>query len=418
MTAAGAEASRHPPIIDSPAAVRRINRARVLEVIRLEGPVTRPEVVQMTGLSKVTVREVCDGLLTDGLVDERPPDVERPRGPGRPASRLAFRADLGHVLGIDVGADKVLVLMSDLGGDVVASHRVDLEADRRPRCDEVLSAVDEAVEAVLERAGGDRGSLRVAVAGTPGVVDPDTGVISLAPQIDGWDGTPLARELEQRLPCQVLAENEVQLAVVGERWRGAAYDLDAVVYLQLGIGVAAGIVVRGELHRGSVGGAGEIGYLPVPGAAEPPDGYGAFEWSAGGRAFARHGEEAARGREGARLLALAGGDAAHVDARVVFAAAAEGDRAALAIVAEIADRIAYGVATLACVLNPALIVVGGGLSNAGIMLLDPVRECVERLVPLPPPIVLSRLGERAVALGALRMALEAAHAQLDVPHVS
>ncbi len=415
MTATVLPSSRHPPIIDSPGAVRRINRARVLEVIRLEGPLTRPEVVQRTGLSKVTVREVCDGLLVEGLVEERPPDVERRRGPGRPASQLAFRADLGHVLGIDVGADKVLVLLADLGGRVVASHRVALGTDRRPRRDEVLAIVDEAVDAVRVQAGGDQASLRVAVVGTPGVVDPDTGVISLAPQIDGWDGTLLAQELGRRLPCQTLAENEVQLAVVGERWRGAAYDLDAVVYLQLGIGVAAGIVVRGELHRGSAGGAGEIGYLPVRGAAEPPDGYGPFEWSAGGRAFARHGEEAARRPEGARLLALAGGDAARIDARIVFAAAAEGEPAALAIIAEVADRIAHGVATLACVLNPAVVVVGGGLSNAGSMLLGPLRERVNRLVPLPPEIVLSRLGERAVALGALRLALEAAHAQLEAP---
>lgn len=409
-----------PLIIDSPSAVRRINRARVLEAIRLEGPLTRPEAVRLSGLSKATVREVCDDLLGEGLVVEESPASGANRGPGRPPARLRYRGAVGHVLGIDMGADKVLVVVCDLGGKVLATQRTALgagpaggasAADR----EQVLDAVATTVRAALDEAGAGVGSLCAAVAGTPGVVDPTSGAISLAPQIDGWEGDPLAPELGRRIGCPVVVENEVQLAVIGERWRGAAHDLDAAVYLQLGVGVAAGIVVRGELVRGAAGGAGEIGYLPVRGAAEPPDGYGAFEWSAGGQAFARAGQAAARRPVGARLLELAGGRLDAIDARVIFAAAGEGDGVAIDIVEEMADRIAHGVATLACVLNPAVVVVGGGLSNAGAALLDPLRRRVERLVPLAPRLVLSELGEQAVALGALRLALEAAHVTLDLP---
>jgi glucokinase len=403
-----------PTIIDSPGAVRRINRARVLELIRLEGPLTRPEAVRLSGLSKATVRQVCDDLLSEGLLEEELPS-DAVRGPGRPASRLRYRGAQGHVLGIDLGADKVLVLLADLGGRIAATRRTGLSSDRRPSRDDVLTAVDETVDVVLEEAGLARTSLRAAVAGTPGVVAPDTGLISLAPQIEGWEGTNLAAELERRIGCETRVENEVQLAVVGERWRGAAHELDGAVYLQLGVGVAAGIVVRGELLRGAAGGAGEIGYLPVRGASEPPDGYGSFEWSAGGRAFARAGQAAARRGAGADLLALAGGRLDAIDARIVFAAASQNDPAAVDIVNEMADRIAHGVAAIACVLNPSVVVVGGGLSNAGPALLDPLRLRVERLVPLPPRLVLSQLGEQAVAHGALRLALEGAHAQLDIP---
>jgi glucokinase len=401
-------------IIDSPGAVRRINRAQVLRVIQLDGPITRPETVKLTGLSKATVREVCDGLLDEGLIEEEIPTAHARRGPGRPAGRLRFRGAQGHVIGIDVGADKVLVLLAELGGRVLATHRTGLIADRRPVRDQVLAAVARAVKGVLSKAGVDAATVRTVVAGTPGVVAPDTGIISLAPQIVGWDGTRLAHELERRLPCRPIVENEVQLAVIGERWRGAAYDLDAAVYLQLGIGVAAGILINGVLHRGVAGGAGEIGYLPVRGGAPPPDGFGAFEWNAGGRAFAREAQAAAQRPKGARLLALAGGDLHAIDARTVFTAAREGDAAAEGVVIEMADRIAEGVAVLACVLNPAVVVVGGGLSKAGAALLEPLERAVQKLIPLPPRLVLSPLGEQAVALGALRLALETAHAHLDL----
>jgi glucokinase len=402
-------------IIKSPSDVRKINRAHVLRAIQLEGPVTRPEVVRLTGLSKATVRDVCDALIFEGLLEEQALEAAQQRGPGRPPAVLRYRGAHGHVLGIDVGSDKILVLLSDLAGAVIARHRIALPPDPPPARDFVLAHIERAVTETVSAAHIDRRSLLAVVAGTPGVVDPDTGVLNLAPQIAGWGGTRPAEEIGRRLGCPVHVENEVQLAVLGERWRGAAHALDAAVYLQLGIGVAAGIVVGGELLRGAAGGAGEIGYLPVPGAPAPPDGFGAFEWSAGGRAFARQGQAAARGRRGARLLELAGGKIETIDAQTVFAAARDGDPTAQAIVGDMAELIAHGISALACVLNPAVVVIGGGLSNAGPSLLDPLNHAVRRMVPLPPELVLSQLGEQAVAFGALRMALDTAHTQLEVP---
>ncbi|MCW3047622.1 MAG: transcriptional regulator [Solirubrobacterales bacterium] len=405
-----------PPtrVIDSPAAVRRINRAHVLRIIQLDGPMTRPAVVRASGLSKATVRQVCDGLIAEGLVAEEVPETGADRGPGRPAASLRFQGAKGQVLGIDIGADNVLVLVADLGGQVLENHRVTVGAAGRPSRDDLLRVVTTAVGDALAGAGVERSTVRMAAVGTPGVVAPDTGVVRLAPQIAGWEGTRLAAELEERLGITIRVESEVQLAVVGERWRGAANDLDDAIYLQLGIGIAAGSLVNGELHRGAAGGAGEIGYLPVRGASAPPHGVGAFEWSAGGHAFAREGQAAARRPDGARLLELAGGVVEAVNAELVFAAAREHDPTAQAIVLEMTERLAYGVAALACVLNPAVVVVGGGLSNAGADLLTPLQRSVDRMVPLPPRLVLSALSDQAVALGALRMALEATHQELDL----
>jgi glucokinase len=210
-----------------------------------------------------------------------------------------------------------------------------------------------------------------------------------------------------------VVENEVHLAVVGERWRGAASDIDAAVYLNLGIGIGAGIVIDGELLRGADGGAGEVGYLPVETDEPAPEGVGGFEWAAGGRAFARAGRAAAQTPQGARLAELADGDPEAIDARIVCAAAAEGDPCAASIVDQLAERLARGIAAVACVVNPPVVVVGGGLSNAGPTLLDPIRDHLAELIPLPPRLVTSQLGQRAVAVGALSRALDLAHAEIE-----
>jgi predicted NBD/HSP70 family sugar kinase len=210
----------------------------------------------------------------------------------------------------------------------------------------------------------------------------------------------------------VLVENEVRLSILAERWRGVAQGIDDAVYVQIGVGIGGGILIGGELYRGAAGAAGEIGYLPYPDTKRLANGPGPFEHAAGGSAFARLGREAAAGAEGALLRALAGGDPEAVDAEIVFAAAAQGDKAARAIVAGMTRTIASGIAALVAVLNPATVIIGGGLSRAGAALLEPLERHVAEQAPIPPRLVLSSLGEESVALGAVRLALQRADEQL------
>src|SRR5918996_1827167 len=174
--------------------------------------------------------------------------------------------------------------------------------------------------------------------GTPGVVDPASGRIALAPQLPGWEGLELRQELGRSFRCPVLVENEVRLSVLAERWQGAAQGIDDAVYIQIGVGIGGGILIGGELYRGADGAAGEIGYLPYPYDSPLANGPGPFEHSAGGSAFARLGRGAGAGGGGELFTQLAGGDPEAVDAEVVFAAAAEGDEVARAIIAELTRR--------------------------------------------------------------------------------
>jgi predicted NBD/HSP70 family sugar kinase len=239
--------------------------------------------------------------------------------------------------------------------------------------------------------------------------------VKLAPQLAGWEGLPLGRRLERGFACPVLVDNEVRLSVLAERWRGAAQGIDEAVFVQVGYGIGAGILIGGEVYRGADGAAGEIGYLPL-GDAGGHDGatagLGPFERAAGGTAFARLGRTAALERDGALLRELAGGDPDGVDAAVVFAAAARGDAAAQAVVDEVVLRLARGVAAVVAVLNPATVIVGGGVSRGEQQLLGPLERAVAALVPAPPRFVLSALGDESVALGGVRLAVQAVEHEL------
>jgi glucokinase len=211
----------------------------------------------------------------------------------------------------------------------------------------------------------------------------------------------------------VLVDNEVHLALFAERWRGAIQGIDNAFLVHIGVGVGCGILIDGQLYRGATGAAGEIGYLPIVDDDEtPPGSVGPFEHAAGGGAFARLGQRAAAGPAGALLRELAAGDPGAVSAEIVFVAAARGDVSAQAVVDKLVGRLARGIAAATVLLNPAIVVIGGGVSKAGEALLAPLERAVSDLVPVVPQFAISTLGDTASALGAVKVALEAADASL------
>jgi predicted NBD/HSP70 family sugar kinase len=388
----------------SPRVLRQLNRNHILRVIRASGPISRGDLARNTGLSRPTVNEVVSELLAEDIVEERISDGY-PARPGPRAKLVRFRGEAGYVLGVDVGATKAVVQLADLDGHIVATERADT-GSVRSRAD-VLRIIRREIDTVTESAGVSLADIQAVGIGSPGVVDPETGALSLAPQLPGWEGITLSEELDPRISAPIKAANEVHLAVLGERWHGAARDARDAVYLHIGVGIGLGILIDGKLHPGSAGAAGEIGYLPLP---EPdpsrrPD-VGALEYAASGAAFARRGRAAARRPDGARLTELAGGDPDAVDARTVFQAVSEGDAAATRIRDELIELLARATAAVCLVLDPTTVILGGGLSQAGAALAAPLEQHVRQLVPMPPRIEVSELGDLAVTYGAVRLALD------------
>ncbi len=302
-----------------------------------------------------------------------------------------------RTVGVDLGGTKCLAVALE-DGRVVGEHRVPTPAGETA----VLDALAEVASAV----GGTAAGVRGIGVGVPGLVD-RAGVLRFAPNLPGVVDLPIQAELEARLGVAVRVDNDATCACWGERQVGAAQGYDDVILATLGTGIGGGIVAGGVLMRGANGFAGEIGHMVVdPNGPPCPCGQrGCWERFASGGGLGRLGQRAAAEGRATRVLALAGGDAAQVHGEHVTAAAAEGDAEAQAVLVELAWWVALGLANLANAFDPHAFVLGGGLIEAGELLLGPVRTAFAGLlassVHRPPiAVVPATLGEHAGAIGA------------------
>jgi predicted NBD/HSP70 family sugar kinase len=383
-------ASRRPA---TPTLLRRLNEEAVLEAIREGAPISRAEISRRSGISKPTVSLALQALLDAGLVRETRAGRD---GPSYGALYFEPVAEAALVLGIDLGARFLRGALSDLSGGIRARQDVEIagaDADR------ALAAIAQLRTSLLDAAGLPPELLAEVVVGVPGVVETRTGEISLALNIPGLDGRAFAAELSERLGVPATVHNDVNLAALGEGRRGVARGVDDFVFISVGTGLGAGLVLRGELHRGHHGAAGELDYVAA-GLAEEVDPCAA--------ALAQYAEGRARA-EGVRTAL-----APPYDPRSVFAAARAGDAVAREVVAEEARRIARHIAPIAAVTDVGLVVLGGGI-GANAELLDHVRPLLATWLPYPPRVEISSLGDGAVLMGALAVGLGSA---LDAVFVS
>jgi len=357
-----------------PSVLRRLNSAAALRALRGGGEPTLSELARAIGLSRPTTEGVLSELADRGLVTEVAP--RSGTGLGRPARRYRFRADAGHALGLDIDAHRVQLFLTDLNGQVIGSHRADLDLTWRPP--ERLAAVRAAATACLDAAGIHPTDLWAVAAGTPGVVDAD-GRVAHCTVVPGWQGLDLGGELGRTFPCPVLVENDANLAAMGERWRGIATGTDDLIYVLAGLHTGIGAVIGGRLHRGRSGAAGEVGMLPELGLRDT-------------------------------MAALTGTPISHpggeAEAEAVLAAARDDDPEALTLVRRLAARMARGIAAMALAIDPEMIVIGGALTRTGDRLVDELRRHVRPLCLAPVRIETSALGDEAVGIGAVRLALD------------
>ena len=369
----------------TPPLLKDLNERTVLETIRSGAPISRAEISRRAGISKPTVSIALQSLLDVGLVRSAEPEGD---GPRYGATFFEPVAEAAGVLGLDLGARFLRGGVCDLSGEVRARRDVELAGADPTR---VFDAAAELTEHLLEESGLPAPHVRSAVVGVPGVVDPATGRISLAENAHGLDGLRVGAELERELGVVVDIENDVNLAALGERWGGVARDREDFAFLSIGTGLGAGLVLRGELHRGHHGAAGEVDYAFGEGIEREVDPCAAALLD-----FVR--AEAAHGGHATALSEpFAVPD--------VFAAARDGDALACAVVAEEARRIALHIAPIAAVADIGLVVIGGGIGANGDLLLEPVRAELGARLPYPPRVEVSALGDAAVLSGALSVGL-------------
>ncbi len=366
-------------VMATPPLLKRLNEESVLRTIRSGAPISRAQISRRAGISKPTVSLALQSLLDAGLVREA---ADAPGGPRYGAVYFEPVDEAALVLSVDLGARFLRGVLGDLAGRVRARQDVELGV---AEADHALDAIVQLRDGLAEAAGFDVDLVDEVVVGVPGVVEKGAGAIRLALNVAGLDGRRFGAELEDRLDVSVTVENDVNLAALGEGSLGVAHGVDDFVFLSVGTGLGAGLVLRGELQRGHNGAAGELDYVRV-GLEQDLDPCAA--------ALAEVAARLARA-DGARSTL-----APPYDARSVFAAARSGDTVARAVVAEEARRIALHIVPIAAVTDVGLVVLGGGIgANAG--LLDTVRTLLAGWLAYPPQVQISSLGDGAVLMGGL-----------------
>jgi glucokinase-like ROK family protein len=384
----------------APAEDRLTGIVTVLDHVRSHGPSSRAALVHATGLSRAVVTQRVADLIGYGVLAEG--DLGPSTG-GRAPRLVRFRADAGHLLVADLGATSVHVAVADLSGAILA--HVEEPCDIAAGPETVLSRVDELFASVLADLGRPPGSLWGIGIGVPGPVEFDSGRPVAPPIMPGWDRYAV-RERFAKYHVPVWVDNDVNVMALGERRSGIAQGHNNVVFVKIGTGIGAGIIVNGRLHRGAQGCAGDVGHMQVtddPAVVCRCGNVGCLEAIAGGGALGRDAESAAReGRS--RFLGPLLDQQGSLDAHDVARGATHGDPTCVELLTNAGRLVGHMLASVVNFFNPSLVVIGGGVAGAGDLLLAAIRETVyRRSLPLATrELVVKRsaLGNRAGVVGA------------------
>jgi predicted NBD/HSP70 family sugar kinase len=367
-----------------PQLLRALNEQLLLEHIRRLGRCSRAELARVSGLSKPTVSLALANVERSGLVQEA---GQRTGVPGRSAVLYEIRPEAGYALSLDIGHQYLRGAVADLTGDVIARSALRTRASSTSgRVAELIKLAD----VLCAEAGVTRSAITQTVIGSPGVYDPRRNTITLAGGLAGWGKPAVLAELRAAFGQQLVVENDVDAATLAEREHGHGREVRTFAFVWIGTGIGMGLVIEGNLHRGVHGVAGEIAYMPISaGQGSDPDDArrrGTLEAAGSAAAIVR----AAR-RSGMRGA---------VSARRVFEAAATGDERAIAVVADEAGLVARAVCAIVTVVDPELVVLGGGIGQAP-GFADAVATELRKLAPVMPDVRVSALGTDAVVDGCL-----------------
>lgn len=368
---------------------RQFSLRAVLEAIVQNAPISRASIAKQTGLSKQTISEVMRHLEDEGWVSE----TGRTSGHiGRTAVTYEIVPSAAYVVAVDLGGTKVRVAVCDLVSKVIVELTEPTHADGGRA---VIAQIARMTSAAAEQGGVASHKLRIAVVGVPGAPQASTGRVLLAPNIAGFDTLDVAAALEEALGFDVMLENDVNLAVLGESWLGVGQGLDNLAYIALGTGVGSGLMLNGQLVRGATNAAGELGFLPFGADPFEPESLraGAFE-----RQVASHGIVA-------RHHELAGYDAA---VPTIFERANAGDRHAAQVLDETARLLARGIGAIAAIANPDKVILGGSIGSRP-ELVERVRAVLPACFPYPVAVEASELGNHAALVGATAIGLSHLH---------
>jgi glucokinase len=383
-------------------AITAVNEFLVLDAIRSAGQATRPQLGASLGLSQASVSRIVRRLLAQGLVTEEPGESE---GVGRSRDVLRFNRRAGAVIAIDLGGTKCHGALADLAGDVVREDLRQTFAGGSPARSLIGS-----IAALRGAAVAEGLPVEAVSVGIPAVINPDTGLVDAGPNVH-WHEFDLLGLLREELSEPFVVENDVNLAGLGEAWRGGGVGIGSFVTLSLGTGIGAAIVLEGNLVRGRHNAAGEIGYLVTSRSQLRGGPAAGLEALISGASLASRAQRLIKARPGRSSL-----DAGTVTPELVFQAAAAGDPVARTVIGELVEQVAVAVAAVAALVDPHRVILDGSIGRALGPYLPRIDALVQRAAYHAPELTISTLGPNATVIGGIAAAL-ARHRELSAPAV-
>jgi glucokinase len=353
--------------------MRNHNSRQILSIVRKLGPVSRADITRQTPYSAPTVSALISGLVRAGLVNE---EGEGKSSGGRKPQLLSFNAQCGVVIGSNIDSDAIQIVLADMTGKWLRKKSIQLQSETRPR--PLLRRLATAIEGMLKDPGFEATPLLAVAVGVPGMTDVSTGTVIEAANLDEWRDVPVQEILQGFLSVPVKVENDVNLAAIGEQWHGGGRGVENFVFISVGTGIGAGIIIDGKLHRGHRWHAGEISHLNVD----------YRKWSTD---YAAAGYLEAHLRDGVRQKAKA---------------------AEFSFDKETVRRLGAAVANIATIIDPETVVVGGHLIMMDPESLPQIFEVAARIAPNCPRLYRTELGEDAPLLGSVQIALQYADENL------
>jgi len=375
--------------------LRQLSLGTVMDAIISHGPISRSRIAKLTRISKQTASEVVRELEEGGWVRVH----GQTRGNiGRTAVTYKIRPEAAYVAGVDLGGTQLRMAIANLASAVVAEAA---EETVREGGEAVLEQIVALAGRLADGAGITRDRIRLVVLGTPGILEPATGSIQLAPNIPGFDRIDVVGSLRAAFGVDVIIENDVNVGSIGERWIGRAKGVDTFAYIALGTGLGMGIVSDGKIIRGAHGGAGEIANLPIGGDPFDP----------GNRL---HGTlESAVGSAGIVRRYLEAGGVTGLTVRDLFDRL-DADPVARKVIDETARFLALGVMAAIAIVDPEIVVLGGSIGTRS-EIVEAVRTLIGELAATPVRVEASALGNRAGLAGALAIGINNIHNALFAP---
>lgn len=375
----------------SVAGSKTFNTRNVLNCIVEERALTRSDISKKLSLSKPTVSLIVKELLDDGWIYETG-SGDASVGGGRKPVQLAFNAKRSYLIGIDIGGTSVTLGLTDLNGEVCAHREFPTQQHLHSNLFKEIERCVDSMKSQLRLEDADILGLGV---GVPGITNVEEGVVIEAPALE-WKRFPVREKLQETFDFPIYVDNDVNSVVLGEHWKGAASDKSNLIYIAIGTGIGSGIIINGDLYRGSNYSAGEMGYVVtdrenVEKYKPVYEGYGYLEGVASGSSISHH-------------LSSRLGRA--VTAKEAFELYEKRDADAVSVIDLAIDNLAIGIANYVSLFDPEVVILGGGVSKSFQLISEQLIDIIRQHTPQRCEVVQTALGEEAGIIGAVALFLE------------